>query len=105
MPLKIQNYSDWDGDKKKGHHPPNCTCYGCNEGQWAIPQDRGKGGVLGKIVGAVVLAGIIAGVVVIAIFAWRRLPSKNDTEQKSGLVSLALRKLQPPTRPGTPQSG
>ena len=31
MPLKIQNYGDWAGDKRGGHHPPACTCYGCNE--------------------------------------------------------------------------
>ena len=31
MPLKIPNYGDWAGDKEGGHHPPACTCYGCNE--------------------------------------------------------------------------
>ena len=31
MPLKIQNYGDWKGDKPGGHHPPACTCYQCNE--------------------------------------------------------------------------
>ena len=31
MPLKIQNYGDWEGDKRGGHHPPACTCYACNE--------------------------------------------------------------------------
>ena len=31
MPLKIQNYGEWKGDKPGGHHPPACTCYRCNE--------------------------------------------------------------------------
>ena len=31
MPLRIQNYGDWRGDKPGGHHPPACTCYRCNE--------------------------------------------------------------------------
>ena len=31
MPLKIQNYGDWRGDRRSGHHPPACTCYRCNE--------------------------------------------------------------------------
>ena len=31
MPLKIQNYGDWEGDKRGGHHPPACTCYACKE--------------------------------------------------------------------------
>ena len=31
MPLRIQNYGDWGGDKRGGHHPPACTCYRCNE--------------------------------------------------------------------------
>ena len=29
--MKIQNYGDWKGDKRGGHHPPACTCYRCNE--------------------------------------------------------------------------
>ena len=29
--MKIQNYGDWEGDKPRGHHPPACTCYRCNE--------------------------------------------------------------------------
>ena len=29
--MKIQNYGDWDSDARQGHHPPNCTCYRCNE--------------------------------------------------------------------------
>ena len=33
MPLGIPNYGDWGGDKGRGHHPPACTCFGCNEGQ------------------------------------------------------------------------
>ena len=31
MPLKIQNYGDWKGDSRRGHHPPACTCFRCNE--------------------------------------------------------------------------
>ena len=31
MPLKIQNYGEWRGDRRGGHHPPACTCYRCNE--------------------------------------------------------------------------
>ena len=31
MPLKIQNYGEWKGDGPRGHHPPACTCYRCNE--------------------------------------------------------------------------
>ena len=26
MPLKIQDYGDWEGDKSGGRHPPACTC-------------------------------------------------------------------------------
>ncbi len=29
--MRIQNYGEWEGDKPGGHHPPNCTCYACNE--------------------------------------------------------------------------
>ena len=29
--MKIQNYGEWKGDKRGGHHPPACTCYRCNE--------------------------------------------------------------------------
>ena len=29
--MKIQNYGNWKGDKRGGHHPPACTCYRCNE--------------------------------------------------------------------------
>ena len=32
MPLKIQNYGEWEGDRP-GYHPPACTCYECNEGR------------------------------------------------------------------------
>ena len=31
MPLRIQNYGEWRGDRRGGHHPPACTCYRCNE--------------------------------------------------------------------------
>ena len=31
MPLKIQNYGEWEGDKPGGYHPPACTCVKCNE--------------------------------------------------------------------------
>ena len=31
MPLKIQNYGEWEGDRPRGPHPPACTCYKCNE--------------------------------------------------------------------------
>ena len=29
--MKVQNYGDWRGDRRGGHHPPACTCYKCNE--------------------------------------------------------------------------
>lgn len=29
--MKIQNYGEWKGDKRRGHHPPACTCFRCNE--------------------------------------------------------------------------
>lgn len=67
MPLKIQNYGDWDGKTKRGHHPPICTCYGCNEGRTA-PVSQPPA-LAWKIVGVVVLAGMIAGIVGLAIFA------------------------------------
>ena len=28
--MKIQNYGPGSSDRS-GYHPPNCTCYGCNE--------------------------------------------------------------------------
>ena len=31
--MKIQNYGEWKGSKARGHHPPACTCYQCNEEQ------------------------------------------------------------------------
>ena len=31
MPLRIENYGEWRGDRRGGHHPPACTCYRCNE--------------------------------------------------------------------------
>ena len=31
MPSRIQNYGDFGGDRVRGHHPPACTCYNCNE--------------------------------------------------------------------------
>ena len=37
MPLGIQNYGEWEGDKPAGHHPPACTCYRCNEGRMRRP--------------------------------------------------------------------
>ena len=70
MPLKIQNYGDWDGETKRGHHPPNCTCYGCNEERTAPTAPVSQPPALAwKIVGVVVLAGMIAGIVGLAIFA------------------------------------
>ena len=29
MSSKLGNYGDWEGNRD--HHPPNCTCFGCNE--------------------------------------------------------------------------
>ena len=29
--MKVQNYGEWRGDRRGGHHPPACTCYACNE--------------------------------------------------------------------------
>ncbi len=29
--MRVQNYGNWKGDRKGGHHPPACTCYRCNE--------------------------------------------------------------------------
>ena len=33
MPLRVQNYGEWDGERRnqRGYHPPACTCYSCNE--------------------------------------------------------------------------
>ena len=42
MPLKIQNYGEWEGDKPGGHHPPACSCHDCNEGRRT--QDTAIGG-------------------------------------------------------------
>ena len=42
MPLKIQNYGEWEGDKPGGHHPPACSCHNCNEGRRT--QDTAIGG-------------------------------------------------------------
>ena len=46
MPLKVQNYGEWLGDKPGGHHPPACTCVDCNEGrkqqEAAIGDQRAK---------------------------------------------------------------
>ena len=90
MPLKIQNYGNWEGDRKGGHHPPNCTCYGCNEGQWDLPRpqkknapptrkrakpeparnrEKGKGNRAGRIIGAAVAGGIVAATVLIVVLA------------------------------------
>ena len=38
--MKIQNYGDWKGDKRGGHHPPACTCYRCNEERWRIEASK-----------------------------------------------------------------
>ncbi len=38
MPLKIQNYGEWAGDKRGGHHPPACTCFNCNERKRSRPR-------------------------------------------------------------------
>jgi len=27
----MRNYRNWDADRLRDHHPPACTCYGCNE--------------------------------------------------------------------------
>ena len=40
--MKIQNYGDWKGDKRGGHHPPACTCYRCNEERRQREQEAAK---------------------------------------------------------------
>ena len=40
MPLKIQNYGDWEGDKSGGHHPPACTCVQCTEQRLRLEEER-----------------------------------------------------------------
>ena len=42
MPLKVQNYGEWDGERRnlQGHHPPACTCYSCNEAKRAGQENR-----------------------------------------------------------------
>ena len=30
-PMKIQNFGEWEGDRRGGHHPPACTCVVCTE--------------------------------------------------------------------------
>lgn len=42
MPLKVQNYGEWDGERRNlsGHHPPACTCYRCNEAKMPGRENR-----------------------------------------------------------------
>ena len=45
MPLKVQNYGEWDGERRnqRGYHPPACTCYRCNEAKMPVRETRRPG--------------------------------------------------------------
>ena len=69
MPLKIQNYGDWDGDAKQGHHPPNCTCYRCNEMRNPLNYEPGRTATTGGAVKRVLIALGVTSLLTIAVAA------------------------------------
>ena len=85
MPMRIQNYGDWDGDRS-GHHPPNCTCYGCNEAkaktqtQTKVPAATGtpSGGSAFRLAMVTVAALILSALAVLLVAACSALPEGAD---------------------------